>query len=131
MVEEDLGTATIVYEEPDDGTVEQTVQNEHIAYFQDHWVIKMDEESEGWDRVRRIPHQRVYHVERSVDEFENEVMTVKSQLKSVAEDLQQKIIGGEQQQERTERETHQIEITSETAESDDPVTSGTAESDDQ
>ena len=119
MVEEDLGTATIVYEEPDDGTVEQTVQNEHIAYFQDHWVIKMDEETEGWDRVRRIPHQRVYHVERSVDEFENEIMTVKSQLKSVAEDLQQKIIGGEQQQERTERETHQIEITSETGESDD------------
>ena len=130
MVEEDLGTATIVYEEPDEGTVEQTVQNEHIAYFQDHWVIKMDEETEGWDRVRRIPHHRVYHVERSVDEFENEVMTVKSQIKSMAEDLQQKFIGGDQQ-EQTERETHQIEITSETAETDDQLASDTGESDDQ
>lgn len=112
MVEEDLGTATIVYEEPENGTVEQTVQNEHIAYFQDHWVLKMDEEEEGWDTVRRIPHQRVYHVERSVNEFEDEITTVKSQLRSMAEDLQQKIVGGEQGR-QTERETHQIEITDE------------------
>lgn len=91
MVETDLGTATIVYEDPDDGTVEKTVDNEHIAYFQDHWIVKTGDNEGDRDTVRRIPHQRVYYVERSVEEFEEEVETLVDQVQSIASDLRTKI----------------------------------------
>jgi hypothetical protein len=94
MVEEDLGEATIAYEDPDEGTVERTVQNEHVAYFQDHWIIKTDESESGRDTVRRIPAQRVYYVERSVEEFEQEVKTLKDQVQSLTDDLRSKLLGG-------------------------------------
>ena len=93
MVEKDLGEATIVYEDPDDGTVEMQVENEHVAYFQDHWVIKRDEHETGHDLVRRIPAYRVYYVERSVEEFETEVQTIATQVQSIAEDLRQRVLG--------------------------------------
>ena len=32
-LEKDLGAATIVYDDPDEGTVERSVPNEHVAYF--------------------------------------------------------------------------------------------------
>ncbi|MFC4438066.1 MULTISPECIES: hypothetical protein [Natrialbaceae] len=90
-LERDVGEATIVYDEPDEGTVEKTVPNEHIAYFQDHWIIKTNEDEEGHDIVRRIPSKRVHYVERSVEEFEEEVQTLVDQVQSFAADLRTKI----------------------------------------
>lgn len=94
MAEPDLGTAVIAYDDPDEGTVERTVENERIAYFQDHWIVKLDEDEEGNDVVRRIPHQQVYYVERSVEEFEEEVRTLRNQVESFAKDLQSRLLGG-------------------------------------
>ncbi|NKE37601.1 hypothetical protein GWG54_17680 [Natronococcus sp. JC468] len=94
-LERDIGEATIVYDEPDEGTVRKTVPNEHVAYFQDHWIVKTDEDEEGHDIVRRIPAQRVHYVERSVEEFEEEVSTLVDQVQSFAADLRTKIpVGG-------------------------------------
>lgn len=105
-LEEDLGEATIQYEAPDEGTVEKTVPNEHVAYFQDHWIIKTDEDDQGRDIVRRIPHQRVYYVERSVQEFEEEIKTLFDRVESVATSLQTKIPIGGGGSEQREEPTH-------------------------
>lgn len=94
MVDKDLGEAVIVYEDPDEGTIEQTVENENLAYFQDHWIVKLDEDEEGNDVVRRIPHSRVYYVERSVEQFEEEVKTLRNQVQSFAKELQSTLLGG-------------------------------------
>src|SRR6056297_2723667 len=94
MVEEDLGEATIVYEGPDGETVEQNVENEHVAYFQDHWILKTGEDDRDRDLVRRIPASRVYHVERTVEQFEEEVSTLRDQVESVADDLRTRLLGG-------------------------------------
>ncbi|UPW00746.1 hypothetical protein M0R88_01265 [Halorussus gelatinilyticus] len=94
MVEEDLGEATIVYEGPDGEAESQTVQNEHVAYFQDHWILKTGEDDRGRDLVRRIPASRVYHVERTVEQFEEEVSTLRDQVESVADDLRTRLLGG-------------------------------------
>lgn len=94
-LEEDVGEATIVYEDPDEGTVRKEVPNEHVAYFQDHWIVKTEEDERGRDIVRRIPSKRVHYVERSVEEFEEEVKTLFDRVESVATRLQTKIpIGG-------------------------------------
>ena len=94
-LERELGQATIVYDDPEE-TVEKTVPNEHIAYFQDHWMIKVEEDEEGNDIVRRIPSRRVYYVERSVEEFEKEVETLIDRVQSFASELQTKIpVGGD------------------------------------
>jgi len=85
----------IVYETPDEGTVERMVDNERIAYFQDHWIVKLDEDEAGNDIVRRIPLQRVHYVERSVEEFEDEVKTLRNQVESFAKDLQSTLLGGD------------------------------------
>ncbi len=96
-LDEDLGEATIVYEDPDDGTVSKTVPNEHVAYFQDHWLVKMEEDERGRDLVRRIPTRRVHYVERSVEEFEEEIKTLQDQVQSFANDLRTRLpIGGEE-----------------------------------
>ncbi|WP_135533741.1 MULTISPECIES: hypothetical protein [Halostella] len=117
MVQEDIGQATIVYEGPDGDAVERTVDNEHVAYFQDHWIIKIDDEEteeeermEGRDTVRRIPAQRVYYVERSVEEFEEEVKTIRDQVQSITEDLRSKLIGGGQSSQQSDREPERIEV---------------------
>ena len=94
MVERDLGQATIVYENREGESEERTVQNEHVAYFQDHWIVRTGEHERGHDVVQRIPAQRVYHVERSVEQFEEEIKTLRDQVQSVAEDLRSKIMGG-------------------------------------
>ncbi|MFB6078152.1 MAG: hypothetical protein ABEJ80_04145 [Halarchaeum sp.] len=93
-MDEDLGRATIVYENADGDTVERTVPNEHIAYVQDHWILKTDGDESGVDTVRRIPIQRVYHVERDVEEFREEVETLRDQVESVADDLRSRLLGG-------------------------------------
>ncbi|MFC6992062.1 hypothetical protein ACFQH3_10030 [Haladaptatus sp. GCM10025707] len=95
MVENDLGQATIVYESAD-GKTEQTVDNEHVAYFQDHWIIKTGEDEEGNDTIRRIPHTRVYHVERNVEEFEDEMETLKDRVQSFTDDLRNRLMGDEE-----------------------------------
>jgi len=111
MVETDLGEATIVYDEPDGGTVERTVENEHLAYFQDHWILKTEEDEAGNDVVRRIPLQRVHYVERSVEEFEEEVRTVRDQVESLAGTLRSKVLGSSER--RPDGEPHRIEVDSE------------------
>lgn len=93
MVSEDLGEASIVYDHPEDGTVEETVANEHLAYFQDHWIMKAGEEGTQ-DVVRRIPKERVHYVERSVSEFEREIRTLRDQVESFADDLRSTLFGG-------------------------------------
>ncbi|WP_266076354.1 hypothetical protein [Haladaptatus caseinilyticus] len=72
MPDPDVGTATIVYDAPD-GTTEREVENDDIVYFDDHWLVKVGENDEGDDIVRRIPRERVHHVERSIDELEKKV----------------------------------------------------------
>jgi hypothetical protein len=94
VADEDLGTASIVYDLPAEGTVEWTGQNEHLVYFQDHWLIKLEETAEG-DVIRRIPRNRVHYVERSVEEFEAEIESVQNRVRSVADDLQSKVLGDE------------------------------------
>ncbi|WP_227354958.1 hypothetical protein [Haladaptatus salinisoli] len=77
----DIGTATIVYDDPDEGTTEREVENDDIVYFDDHWLVKVDETDEGDDVVRRIPRERVHHVERSIDELEKKVQGAIEQAK--------------------------------------------------
>jgi hypothetical protein len=96
MVSEDLGEATIVYESREDGPVETTVQNEHVAYFQDHWILKTGEDDKGRDTIQRIPRERVYHVERTVQAFEDEISTLADQVRSFTDELREKLpVGGE------------------------------------
>lgn len=120
-LERDMGEATIVYEVPDEDTIRKTVPNEHVAYFQDHWIIKMDEDETGADIVRRIPTRRVHYVERSVEEFEEEVSTLIDQIQSFAKDLRTKIpiAGGDDREddplfESTNGKTDEGETDSET-----------------
>ena len=126
---DDIGRATIVYEGPDGDPVERTVDNDHVAYFQDHWIVKVDEEAEAADddagpsrsdrdTVRRIPAKRVYYVERSVEEFEEEVKTLKDQVQSITEDLRSRFLGGES--DGGDREPHRIEVEREESESESP-----------
>jgi hypothetical protein len=73
MPDSELGNATIVFETPDGDIDHIEVENEYIIYFQDHWQVKAGEDSEGNDVVRRIPKERVYYVERSVEEFQDRI----------------------------------------------------------
>ena len=84
-MEQELGEATIVYESPEhDEPTEMRVENEHVVYFQDHWMVKTGEDDDGNDRVRRIPAKRVYYVDRSVEKFEDEAATTLDRLESLA-----------------------------------------------
>ncbi len=67
MADTNTDTATIAYEDPDEGTVEKTVDDEHLTYVQDHWIVKTGEDDQGNDVVRRIPVERVHYVERTVE----------------------------------------------------------------
>lgn len=109
MTHNELGEAVIVYEDPDEGTVEKTVENERVAYFQDHWMVKLDEDEHGNDLVRRIPHQRVYYVERSVEEFEAEVKTIRNQVESFAKSVQSTLLGGRDDAETGEPQRIEVE----------------------
>ncbi|WP_458188390.1 hypothetical protein [Haladaptatus sp. NG-WS-4] len=81
MPDPDVGTATIVYDDPDDGTIEREIENEDVVYFDDHWLIKVGENDEGDDVVRRIPRERVHYVQRSIDELEKKVQGAIEQAK--------------------------------------------------
>ena len=73
MDDPQLGQATIVYDDPKEGKIETVVDNEFIAYFDDHWLVKVGEDGDGNDVVRRIPKERVHYVERSVEEFQDKI----------------------------------------------------------
>ncbi|WP_420028556.1 hypothetical protein [Halorussus lipolyticus] len=99
MVEREFGEATVVYDDPhDEDPSELTVQNEHVVYFQDHWLVRTGEDDDGRDTVRRIPSERVYYVEREVERFEDEAATLKDQFQeefeSVASDVEDKLPTG-------------------------------------
>jgi len=119
-IQRDLGEATIVYDEPDEGTVRKTIPNEHVAYFQDHWIIKTDEDEQGHDIVRRIPSKRVHYVERSVEQFEQEVETLIDRVQSFASELQTKIpVGGGNDREGETVEPHRIDVEEDGIDRDD------------
>lgn len=83
--------ATIVYEQGDD-IIEEHVRNEHLVYFQDHWVLRAGEDEDGV-HVRRIPRERVQYVERAVGEFGDEISTLKSRAETLADDLRDRLLG--------------------------------------
>lgn len=114
MANPELGEAVIVYEDPEEGTTERTVQNERIAYFQDHWILKFDEDDAGNDVVRRIPRENVHYVDRSVEKFEQEVQTLRNQVESFADDLRSTLFGDERKSgESGESEPLRIDVESE------------------
>lgn len=94
VTEREVGQATIVYEDPDEGQVETHVENDGIAYFQDHWIVRTGETDRGHDTVRRIPSHRVYYVERDVEEFKQEVQSLRKQVESIASEVKSKISSG-------------------------------------
>ncbi|MFW5974538.1 MAG: hypothetical protein ACOCPZ_04085, partial [Natrialbaceae archaeon] len=66
-------------------------------------TFKAGEDDEGNDLVRRVPAQRVHHVERTVEKFEEEVVTIRNQVQSLAEGLRTRLpIGGESSGDRDE-----------------------------
>lgn len=77
----DTGTATIVYETHDE-FVRHELDNEEIAYFDDHWLVWVGEDHSGDDRIRRIPRERVYYVERTTDELEEKLADAKEFVES-------------------------------------------------
>ena len=90
-LERDLGEATVVYEDTEGEPDQVTLPNEHVVYVQDHWTMKLDEDDEGNDIVRRIPSRRVFYVERSVEEFEDEIGTILNRVQSLADELGTKL----------------------------------------
>jgi hypothetical protein len=83
----ELGTATITYETETGELEAATVENDHIAYFQDHWLFAYGTDDDGNDIVRRVPTERVYHVERSVEELESTFDTAVDKAKDTIEEL--------------------------------------------
>lgn len=87
----ELGQATIVYEDPEEGMIEETVDNESLVYVRDHWAVKTGTDEDGNDLMRQIPRERVYYVERDVQRFEDEAATVRSRVESVARDIRERL----------------------------------------
>ncbi|QSW99665.1 hypothetical protein [Haloterrigena alkaliphila] len=85
--ERELGTATIVYETPAEDVERVTVDNEHIAYFQNHWLFAYGTDEDGNDVIRRVPHERVHYVERSVEELESTFESGVEKAKGKLEEL--------------------------------------------
>ncbi|WP_436344821.1 hypothetical protein [Natronorubrum sp. FCH18a] len=83
----ELGKATIVYETATGDLERATVDNDHIAYFQDHWLFAYGTDDDGNDVVRRVPKERVRLVERSVEEIEDTFETAVDKTKGKLEDL--------------------------------------------
>ncbi|WP_440764119.1 hypothetical protein [Natronorubrum sp. DTA7] len=83
----ELGKATIVYETATGDLERATVDNDHIAYFQGHWLFAYGTDEDGNDVVRRVPKERVRLVERSVEEIEKAFETAVDKTKGKLEDL--------------------------------------------
>ena len=93
----ELGQATIVYDDPEEGQVEATVDNEQLVYARDHWMLATGTDEEGNDLMRQIPRDRVHYVERNVERFEEEARTIRRRVESVARDLGRRLpvdVGG-------------------------------------
>ncbi|MFD1514021.1 hypothetical protein [Halomarina rubra] len=80
-MEADVGTARVVYETPD-GVERIEVDNERLAFVDDHWVVVEPSGEDDEGTVTRIPRGRVYHVERSVDELESRASDLVEKAKS-------------------------------------------------
>ncbi|PSP83980.1 hypothetical protein BRC83_06175 [Halobacteriales archaeon QS_1_68_17] len=91
MEDVELGQATIVYEDPEEGRTELTVPNEKLVYARDHWMVRSGTDEAGNDLLRQIPRDRVHRVDRTVEQFEDEVGTVKRRVESLATDLRRKL----------------------------------------
>jgi len=91
MDEPTLGQATIVYEDPDDGVVTKTVDNEDLVYARDHWLVRSGTDDEGNDLMIELPRDRVHRVDRSVEEFEQQARTVRRRVGSIANELREKL----------------------------------------
>jgi len=87
----ELGQATIVYDDPEDGTVELTVDQESTVYVRDHWTVKTGTDDDGNDLVRQIPRERVYYVDRDVERFEDYASTLRSRVESMARDIRERL----------------------------------------
>lgn len=85
--EPELGTATIVYETPGEDVEHVTVDNDRIAYFQDHWLFAYGTDDDGNDVVRRVPKENVHYVERSVEEIEETFESGLEKAKGKLEEL--------------------------------------------
>lgn len=110
----EMGKATIVYEDPEEGKREVTVSNEQIVYAQDHWAFMSGTDEEGNDLVRRVPRDKVHYVERNVQKFEDEVKTVRHRVESLANEVRQKLPvntgDGERQSRKAAPEPQRIEV---------------------
>ena len=82
MPDPELGNASIVYETPDGDHESHEVDNEFLVYFGDHWQVRTGEDEDGNDVVRRIPRERVYYVERSVEEFQDRLESFLDETKA-------------------------------------------------
>lgn len=91
MSELELGQATIVFEDPEEGQVETTVDNERLVYARDHWMLVTGTDGRGNDVMRQIPRENVHYVERNVERFEDEARTLRRRVESVAKDLREKL----------------------------------------
>lgn len=113
MSQIELGEATIVYEDPEEGRVEETLDNEQVVYVRDHWAIRAATDEEGNDLMRQIPRGRVYYVERNVERFEEEASSVRHRIESLADDLRQRLpMSDEGGRDRSESEPITIEDSS-------------------
>lgn len=113
MSEVALGQATIVYDHPDDGVTEETLDNEQVMYIRDHWTIKAGTDDDGNDLMYQIPRDRVHYVARNVERFEEEVSTVRHRIESIASDIREKLPGTDTDQ------TADVEVTTIPIESDE------------
>ncbi|WP_424017953.1 hypothetical protein ACOZ4N_19085 [Halorientalis pallida] len=91
MDELELGQATITYDDPEAGTVTETVDNEEVVYARDHWMVKTGTDEDGNDTMYQIPRDRVHHVARSAEEFEDQIDTVRHRVESIASDLRDRL----------------------------------------
>ena len=72
----DVGTARVVYETPD-GVERVDVDNERVAFVDEHWVlVEPDSDDGSRGTVTRIPRDRVYSVERSTEELESKAKSL-------------------------------------------------------
>ena len=91
MSELELGQATIVYDHPEEGQTEETVDNEQLVYARDHWMVRSGTDDAGNDLMMQIPKERVHYVERNVERFEEEAATIRRRVESMARDLRQRL----------------------------------------
>lgn len=105
MEELDIGQATIVYEDPEEGRTETTVDNEQLVYGRDHWMVRTGTDDRGNDLLKQIPRSRVHYVDRNVERFEEEARTVRHRVESIASDLRRKLPVGDGKPVRSESDT--------------------------